>query len=365
VYSQGFDDNPHCGEENDLTTARALASDPIEAFVQPIMRAAVDHLDGDMPLLAGMGRYHLGWVDRDFAPAANVDQGKRMRPEIALLCCQAAGGALESAAPLAAAIELLHNFTLVHDDIQDRAPKRRHRDTVWANWGESQAINAGDALFAAAHLALFESRRAGVAAECVLTVAEAFNRMAIEIVAGQVADLSFETRSDVRPDEYLAMIAGKTAAIVQFAAWAGAEIAGADAQVARAFGEFGLALGLGFQIQDDLLGIWASAAETGKAAADDIRRKKKSLPVLMLNGRANPADRAALDRRYAAPEIDADGVAEILALLQKYAIRPEIETQVRAYHDRAKTALLLAAPVDSPARAALLHRIHLLASRSK
>src|SRR6478609_9365737 len=136
------------------------------------MRAAVDHLDGAMPLLAGMGRYHLGWVDRDFAPAANVDQGKRMRPEIALLCCQAAGGAIERAAPLAAAIELLHNFTLVHDDIQDRSPTRRHRDTVWANWGESQAINAGDALFAAAHLALFESRRAGVSADCVLAIAE-------------------------------------------------------------------------------------------------------------------------------------------------------------------------------------------------
>jgi geranylgeranyl diphosphate synthase type I len=348
-----------------LTTVRALTSDPIEELVQPIMRAAVDHLDGAMPLLAGMGRYHLGWVDREFAPAANVDQGKRMRPEIALLCCQAAGGAIERAAPLAAAIELLHNFTLVHDDIQDRSPTRRHRDTVWANWGESQAINAGDALFAAAHLALFESRRAGVSADCVLAIAEAFDRMTIEIVAGQVADLSFETRSDVQPGEYLAMISGKTAAIVRFAAWAGAEIAEADESVVQAFGEFGLALGLGFQIQDDLLGIWASAAATGKAAADDIRRKKKSLPILMLNQCANPADRAALDQRYAAPEIDARGVDEILALLKKYAIRPQIEAQVRAHHDRAVAALLLAAPDDSPARATLLHRIQLLASRSK
>jgi geranylgeranyl diphosphate synthase type I len=161
------------------------------------------------------------------------------------------------------------------------------------------------------------------------------------------------------------MIAGTTAAIVRFAAWAGAEIAGASESVALAFGEFGLALGLGFQIQDDLLGIWAPAAETGKAAADDIRRKKKSLPILMLNERARPDDRATLDRQYAEPEIDAHGVANVLALLQKYAIRPEVEAQVRAHHDRAETALLLAAPDESPARAALLHRIHLLASRSK
>lgn len=328
------------------------------------MRGAVDALAEPQPSLAGMGRYHLGWVDESFAPAEDVDQGKRMRPELALLCCQAAGGRAEQAAPLAAAIELLHNFTLVHDDIQDRSPTRRHRPTVWTLWGESQAINAGDALFAAAHLALYELRGRGVEAERVLEIAAAFDRMTIEIVAGQTADLDFERRSDVAPDDYLTMIAGKTAAIVRFAAWAGATIAGASPEVAARFGEFGLALGLGFQIQDDLLGIWGSAGETGKAAADDIRRKKKSLPILFLRQRAGAEDAATLDRLYAWDEIDPSGIETVLALLAKHETRPAVELLVRTYHDQAIEALLIAAPEDSPARAALLNRIELLASRS-
>jgi len=352
-------------KETNVAIVPAATSDLIEELVQPIMRAAVDHLDGAEPLLAGMGRYHLGWVDRAFTPVQNVDQGKRLRPEIALLCCLAAGGRAAQAAPLGAAVELLHNFTLVHDDIQDRSPTRRHRETVWAIWGESQAINAGDALFAAAHLALFKLRDQRIGAERVLAIADAFDRMTIEIVAGQAADLSFESRSNVTPEEYLTMIAGKTAVIVRFAAHAGARIAGATEPIAQAFGEFGLALGVGFQIQDDLLGIWASEAATGKAAADDIRRKKKSLPILLLLERADSNDRAMIDQSYRAPEVDAAGIEKMLALLAKYEIRPAVEAQVRANHDGAVAALLRAAPDDSPARAELLRRVQILASRSK
>lgn len=347
-----------------MTTQPATANS-IDELVQPLMRAAVDALAEPQPELAGMGRYHLGWVDESFAPVENVDQGKRLRPELALLCCQAAGGRAEQAAPLAAAIELLHNFTLVHDDIQDRSPTRRHRATVWTLWGESQAINVGDALFAAAHLALHALRERGLDAERVLEIADAFDRMTIEIVAGQTADLAFERRADVTPDDYLTMIAGKTAAIVRFAAWAGAIIADASTEAAARFGDFGLALGLGFQLQDDLLGIWGSASETGKAAADDIRRKKKSLPILLLRQRAKPTDAAMLDRLYADPEIDPAGTEAVLSLLAKYDVRPAVEALVRADHDRAVEALLVATPDDSPARAALLARIERLASRSK
>lgn len=349
----------------DVTTAPAASIDLVRDLVQPLMKTAVDSLARRGAFLAGMARYHLGWVDESFAEAANVDQGKRMRPELALLCCRAAGGTFEQAAPLAAAIELLHNFTLVHDDIQDRSPTRRHRPTVWSLWGDSQAINAGDALFAAAQLALLGLGERGTPPAAVAELALAFNEMTIAIVAGQVADLSFESRSDVAPDEYLAMIEGKTAAIVQFATWAGARLAGSDNESAVEFGEFGLALGLGFQIQDDLLGVWAPAADTGKAAADDIRRKKKSLPVVMLHERANPADRAALDRLYSQAEIDSAGVRQVLDLLGKYRVRAEVEAQVQQHHDRAVQALLRAAPNDDPARTALLRRVALLATRSK
>ena len=338
----------------------------VDALITPHIAAAVGELDGPAPLLAGMGWYHLGYIDRDFAraPEGAVDRGKRIRPALALLCCAAAGGDPEDAAPLAAAIELLHNFTLVHDDIQDQSPTRRHRETVWTLWGIPQAINAGDALFAAAHLALYRLGDRGVSSDSILRLAAEFDRMTIAIVAGQVLDLQFETRSDVTPDDYLRMIGGKTAAIVRYAAWAGALIGGAS-DAAERFGEFGRALGLGFQIQDDLLGVWGSSAETGKAAADDIRRKKQSLPILLLRERAHGEDAAELARLYAAPEIDPDGIRRVLALLERYHVRREVERHVRTYHDEANAALetaVIRAPLS--AAGALFALVESLSART-
>ncbi|MGI8477377.1 MAG: polyprenyl synthetase family protein [Thermomicrobiales bacterium] len=339
----------------------------IESLIDGHMRAAVDFLDGPAPMLAGMGRYHLGWVDgalRD-VPPGSIDQGKRVRPGVALLCCAAVGGEAAVAAPLGAAIELLHNFTLVHDDIQDHSPTRRHRPTVWTLWGSSQAINAGDALFAAAHLALFRLLACGHDAATVLRVAEAFERMTIDIVAGQVLDLSFEAESSVSTEAYLAMIDGKTAAIVTFAAWAGALLGGSGDARADLFGEFGRALGLGFQIQDDLLGVWGKREETGKEPADDIRRKKKSLPVLMLREKADASDRAVIDGLYRGDEVDAAGVRTMLSLLDAYGVRGDVEARVRFHHDAAIQALTVAAPKPGFARSALLARVESLASRSR
>jgi geranylgeranyl diphosphate synthase type I len=199
----------------------------------------------------------------------------------------------------------------------------------------------------------------------VLALLAAFDRMTIDIVSGQVLDLSFERRRDVAPAEYLQMIAGKTAAIVQYAAWAGALLGGADEETAARWGEFGLALGLGFQVQDDLLGVWGATAATGKAEADDIRRKKQSLPIILLQAAASPADRAALDRVYGADEIDAAGVRRVLELLERYEIRASVERQVRAYHADAARAIDIACPDRAnAARRALVDKVELLASRS-
>jgi geranylgeranyl diphosphate synthase type I len=339
----------------------------VDALIASHMAAAVDVLDGPAPLLAGMGRYHLGWVDEQFDTRLDgqSDRGKRVRPLVAMLCCAAVGGRPEDAAPLAAAIELLHNFTLVHDDIQDQSPTRRHRSTVWTVWGTAQAINAGDALFAAAHLALFRLRGTGVPAELILELTDAFDRMAIDIVAGQVMDLSFENRRNVAPSEYLQMIAGKTAAIVRFAAWAGAMLGGANPASAERFGTFGEALGLGFQVQDDLLGVWGSATQTGKAAADDVRRKKQSFPIILLRATADESSAAELEHIYAAPELDPYAIDRVLEMLDRFSVRELVEQQVRAYHDEARFALEAAAPIGiNPARDALLERVESLASRS-
>jgi geranylgeranyl diphosphate synthase type I len=344
----------------------AMTGHDVDALIDPYLRAAVAALDGGAPLLAGMARFHLGAVDADLAPLppGAVDRGKRIRPAVALLAAGAAGGDPAVAAPLGAAIELLHNFTLIHDDVQDESPARRHRPTVWSLWGVGQAINAGDALFAAAHLPLYRLLDRGVAAPLALRVLEGFDRMTIAIVVGQTLDLGFEGRADVTPAGYLGMIDGKTAAIVRFAAWAGALLGGADDAVAERFAAFGRAVGLGFQVQDDLLGVWGAAAQTGKAPADDIRRRKQSLPILLLRERSDAATRAELDALYAAPTIDREGVARVLALLACADVRPAVEAQVAAFHDEARSALLAAAPRANPWRDRLLDLVERLAIRS-
>ena len=347
--------------------AGALPDLPVlDALLAPYLREAVAALDGRAPLLGTMARYHLGLADANGAalPTGGTDRGKRVRPAVALLCCAAAGGRLETAAPLAAALELLHNFTLIHDDVQDESPTRRHRPTVWSLWGVGQAINAGDALFAAAHLPLHRLRRVGVDADLVLRLLESFERTTIAIVEGQTLDLGFEGRADVSPEDYLAMIAGKTAAIVRYAAWAGALLAGADEPTADRFGAFGLALGRGFQVRDDALGIWGASEATGKSAADDLRRRKQSLPILLLRARADETTRAELAALYAAPEIAAPGVARILALLEAAGVREAIEARVAGLHDEARAALLAAArPGPNPARDRLLALVSELAGR--
>jgi geranylgeranyl diphosphate synthase, type I len=339
----------------------------VDALVEPVLLGALTTLDGRASLLTGMVRYHLGYAGSDLQPVDRraADRGKRMRPAVALLAASAAGGEPRAAAPVAAALELLHNFSLIHDDIQDESPTRRHRPTVWSLWGIGQAINAGDALFAVAHLPLYRLASSGVTADLSLRLLEAFDRMTIAIVEGQTLDLTFETRSDVSAGEYLEMIAGKTAAIVRFAAWAGALLGGADEVAASRWAEFGLALGLGFQARDDLLGIWGMQEATGKAPADDVRRRKQSLPILILRDRLGDAERAELDRLYAAPNVDPVGVARVLALLQREGVRQEVEAVIGSYHDQATAALLDAArPGYNPARDRLLTLVERLSSRS-
>ena len=226
--------------------------------------------------LAQMIAYHLGW-DGDGQAA----RGKRVRPLLTLLSGAAAGGDWQQALPAAAAVELIHNFSLVHDDIQDRSDTRRGRPTVWKQWGIAQAINTGDALFVAAHQAASRLAMRSVDPHAVLAVRDRLDHACLRLTQGQHLDLAFEQSPDVTQPAYLEMIAGKTAALIEAAAASGALVAGAsEPQVVR-YAEFGLHLGLAFQILDDLLGIWGEPAITGKPSGDDLIQRKKTLPVLM------------------------------------------------------------------------------------
>lgn len=283
--------------------------------------------------LYGMLRYHLGWADADFEPAA-IPAGKRIRPMLCLLVCEAAGGDAGCALPAAAAVELLHNFSLIHDDIEDNSDLRRGRLTVWKLWGAPQAINTGDALFSIAHSAFHRLRETGVPHEWHIAARVRFDETCRELTQGQFLDLSFEARSAVSVEEYLRMIGGKTAALVSGTAAIGAIVAGSD-RVDR-YAEFGRGVGLAFQIQDDLLGIWGDPSVTGKSVASDIISRKKSLPVLY--GLERDEELRAL---YTAPEMD---VARAVSALERAGAKAYATQIAGAYTRQAMAALDAAQP---------------------
>ncbi|MFB9235676.1 polyprenyl synthetase family protein [Plantactinospora siamensis] len=258
--------------------------------ITPAMRAAIDRLDPTTRLQAA---YHLGWVDADGRPDSGG--GKAVRPALALLSAQAAGAGAETGLPGAVAVELVHNFSLLHDDLMDHDQERRHRRTVWAVWGAASAILSGDALLGLSQEVLLDSGLP-TAVPAALLLARATR----ELIRGQVQDLAFEERDDVSVTECLDMAAGKTGALMAASAAIGAVLAGAPADTVAALETYGARVGLAFQLVDDVLGIWGDPAVTGKPVFSDLRAGKKSLPVAYALGR-DPSialiDPADLERR--------------------------------------------------------------------
>lgn len=237
----------------------------------PVLRAAVDRLASPMDTVAA---YHFGWIDAEGRPAAG-DGGKAVRPALALLSAEVAGQAPEVGVPGAVAVELVHNFSLLHDDLMDGDEQRRHRDTVWKVHGPAQAILVGDALFALAGEILLElgTVEAGRATRRLTSATR-------KLIDGQAQDISYEHRERVTVAECLEMEGNKTGALLACAASIGAVLGGADDRTADTLERYGYHLGLAFQAVDDLLGIWGDPDATGKQTWSDLRQRKKSLPVV-------------------------------------------------------------------------------------
>lgn len=233
--------------------------------------------------------YHMGWTGEGSGPEAT---GKRIRPLLVLLTCLASSGAegkvetWQSALPAAAAVELVHNFSLVHDDIQDNSPKRRGRDTTWVKWGVPMAINAGDALFVLSNQAIVDLQEKYPAA-VVVKAAEILHNTCLELTRGQFMDMSYEERNDLGVEDYWPMITAKTAALLASCCQIGALLGGANEDQQEIFRSYGHYLGLAFQVQDDILGIWGDEGLTGKSVASDLVEGKNSLPVLIGLGKKN------------------------------------------------------------------------------
>jgi geranylgeranyl diphosphate synthase type I len=220
--------------------------------------------------------YHMGWTGEGAGPEAT---GKRIRPLMVLLTTAACGADWRPSLPAAAAVELVHNFSLVHDDIQDNSPKRRGRPTAWVRWGAPMAINVGDALFVLSNQATLDLLPSHPAVT-VARAASILHDTCLDLTRGQFLDMSYEERQDLTVDDYWPMVGGKTAALLSACCHIGALLGGADEARQEAYRSFGYELGLAFQVQDDILGIWGDEALTGKSAASDLVEGKNSLPVL-------------------------------------------------------------------------------------
>ncbi|HEX8680942.1 MAG TPA: polyprenyl synthetase family protein [Ardenticatenaceae bacterium] len=315
-----------------VTLIQLLA--PYAARAEAEMRAMVPPLD-TAPSFFGQMHYHLGWANEQYEPEEGRS-GKRVRAAFCLMTCEALAGSLERALPAAAAIELLHEFSLVHDDIEDGDRQRRHRATLWVLEGVPQAINTGDGLFALTQTALLRSTERGVPAERVLHAQRRLNEVALHLCVGQHLDMSFQQREAVTPEEYLTMIGGKTVALLAFAGEAGAMMAGADEESVAALRQVGEAMGLAFQMQDDLLGLWGEPGRTGKPVGADIRAKKKSLPIAYALSQPGAARLRAL---YAGPiESDAE-VAEVNQLVEETGAREHVSGLIREQEERAISLL--------------------------
>lgn len=293
------------------------------------MRAMVQEAECPERDLFLMLHYHLGWVDATFEPCT-ARSGKRVRPKLCLLSCEGCGGVWTEAIPAATAIELLHNFSLIHDDIEDGDELRRGRPTIWSIWGEAQAINAGDTLFALSQLALLRLAERGVAPGVIVDAARLFNETCVALTTGQYLDIAFEKDHRVSVDEYLTMITGKTAALLACSCELGALVAEAPVPQREHVRSFGLHLGLAFQLLDDVLGIWGDEALTGKPVGADIARRKKTLPII------HGLERSGVLRDLMAGQrLSDEEVQRARRVLEEAGSRHYTQCLARVHHDAA------------------------------
>jgi geranylgeranyl diphosphate synthase type I len=312
--------------------------------IEAEMRSVIGERDGHARPLYEMLAYHLG-LDETEGP-----RGKRLRPLLGLLAFKSLGGDYRKTLPAAAAVELGHNFSLVHDDIEDSDRERRHRPTLWALWGVPLAINAGDALFALSRLALYRlMKEEEYEPQKLLDVMRVYDETCLALCEGQYLDISFERRTDVTVEEYLEMISKKTAALIGASIETGAMMASDDQEVIDAYHRLGRDLGMAFQIADDLKGSFWASADSGKSAAGDIRKRKKTFPVVWAMQNASEDEVRRLIEIYQPAIRATDGsgppdgdepmspelVEEVLELLERSGARAATEREARRFRDLA------------------------------
>ena len=255
--------------------------------------------------------------------------GKRVRPQLAMIASRMFDGKDEAVLPAALALEVFHNFTLLHDDVMDKADMRRGRPTVHVKWNENTAILSGDQMLIEAYKLL-----SGVPADKLPKVLQLFNQMATEICEGQQYDVDFESQEQVALDDYLLMIRLKTSVLLANALQIGAYIAGADEQAQDALYQFGIVVGLAFQIQDDILDVWGDPQTFGKAVGGDISCNKKTfvyLTALQLATTLNHSTQLLNHWYSQVLEDNTEKIAAVKAIFEQLGVREACEAVVAQY----------------------------------
>lgn len=297
--------------------------------------------------------YHMGWSG---AGAGHEATGKRLRPLFVLLVTSACGYEWLHAIPAAAAAELVHNFSLIHDDIQDNSSTRRGRPTVWKKWGMPMAINAGDALFVISNQAMLDLAK-NYPAETVIKAANVLQDTCLDLTRGQFFDMAYQNRADLSIEDYWPMIEDKTAALLSACTQIGAILGGTQDVTIEQYRIFGRDLGLAFQVQDDILGIWGNEALTGKSTASDLVEGKNSLPVLY-----GISQKGRFAQRWAASAIRPEEVAQVAQILAHEGAYEYSQHEAQRLTRQALEALERAGP-QGEAGAALTELVNKLLNR--
>ena len=307
-------------------------------------------IDSCPSALCNILRYHMGWQD-EHGHSCSRESGKFIRSTLCLISCQAVGGDTSQAMHAAAAVELIHNFSLIHDDIEDTSYERHHRPTVWKLWGQSQAINAGDAMFTLAYLALLKLKDKGINDEKIASSTKMLSLACLELCEGQYLDVEYENRLDITIEDYLAMAAKKTAALFAVSTSLGAYLGSEDSKLVEIFHLFGKELGIAFQIYDDILGIWGMRESIGKSVSD-ISQRKKTLPVVYGLQNSEGEAKKRLEKLYSRKSIKGEDITEVTKILDHLGARDYAENLAEQYYYKA-LAQLEATRLDTSKKAPL------------
>ena len=327
----------------------------------PISQALRESVDGRPLPVYDVLRYSMGWSDFDGNPRT-ATEGKTLRPTLCLFACEAVGGLPQNALPAAVALELIHHFSLIHDDIQDRDEMRHHRPTVWALWGDARAVVGGNTLRVVADTCLSRLVDHGLSTDEALLVTGLLTDASLEMIEGQWLDLVYESRSVVSLADYMSMIARKTGALISCSLQIGATIGGADPSTAAAFRECGQHLGRAFQIKDDLLGVWGDEEATGKPVGADIKRRKKSFPVVYAMSQARGDDRSDLMELYKQERLSDVDTAIALEIMERVGAS-EHAAELAAGHTDLAIQALSAVELSLSARTELAEMARFLLDR--